>query len=89
MNTSSCVDQCANVFSIIGLFNYPLNEADCPPVIYTVHSPIMPSEGIYTLMRIHYIARLSALIENKINTIRGIDTVSRVEIFPAEHELSC
>ena len=52
MNTSTRVGQCATVFSILSLFNYPLNEAACPPVS-TVYSPIMPSKDIYTLMRIH------------------------------------
>ena len=52
MNTSSRVEQCATVFSILNLFNYPLNEAACPPVS-TVYSPIMPSEGIYILMSVH------------------------------------
>ena len=52
MNTRSRVRQCATVFSILNLFNYPLNEPACPPVS-TVYSPIMPSKGIYTLMRVH------------------------------------
>ena len=52
MKTSSRVGQRATVFSILSLFNYPVNEAACPPV-NTVYSPIMPSEGIYTLMRVH------------------------------------
>ena len=38
--------------TILSLFNYPLNEAACPPVS-TVYSLIMPSEGSYTLMRVH------------------------------------
>ena len=52
MNTSSRVGQCATVFSILSQFNYPLNEAACSPAS-TVHSPIMSSEGIYTLIRVH------------------------------------
>ena len=52
MNTSSRVGQCATVFSILSLFNYPLNEAAYPP-FSTVYSPIIPSEGIYRLMRVH------------------------------------
>ena len=75
--------KCATVFSILSLFNYPLNEVACPPVS-TVYSPTMPSEASYTLMRA--VTRLSALIENKINTIRGIDRVSRVKKLPAEHD---
>ena len=54
MKTSSSVGQCAPVFSILILFNYPLNKAACPPgPVNTVYSPIMPSEVIYTLMRIY------------------------------------
>ena len=52
MNTNSRIGQCATVVSILSLFNSPLNEAACPPVS-TVYSPIMPSEGIYTLIRLH------------------------------------
>ena len=52
MNTSSRAGQCATVFSILNLFNYPLNKAACAPVS-KVYSAIMPSEGIYTLMRVH------------------------------------
>ena len=85
-NTSSRVGQCATVFSIQSLFNYPLNEAACSPDS-TVYSPIMPYEGIYTLTSVQ--KRLSVLNENKINTIRGIDTGIRVEKLPAEHGLSC
>ena len=48
----SRIGQCATVFSILSLFKYPLNEAACPPVS-TVYSPFMPSEDIYTLMRVH------------------------------------
>ena len=32
MNTSSRVGQCATAFSILSLFNYPLNETAHPPV---------------------------------------------------------
>ena len=46
------VGQCTTVFSILRLFIYLLNEAACPP-FSTVYSPVMPSEGIYTLMRVH------------------------------------
>ena len=83
MNPSSHVGQCAIMFSILSLFNYPLNEASCSPV-NTFYSLIMPSEGIYTPL-----TRLSVLNENKINTIRGIDTISRNEKLPAEHGLCC
>ena len=51
MNTSSRVEQCATMFTILSLFNYPLNEADFP-LVSTVYSPIMPFEGIYTLIRV-------------------------------------
>ena len=51
MKTSSRFRQYATVFSILSLFNYLLIEAACPPV-RTVYSQIMPSEGIYTLMRV-------------------------------------
>ena len=79
MNTSSRVRQCATVFSILSLFNYPLNKVVFPAVS-TVYSPIMLSKGIYTIIRVH---------ETKINTIREIDTVTRAEKLPAEHGLSC
>ena len=52
MNTSNRVGQCAIVLSSLSLFNYSLNEAACPPVS-TVYSPVMPSEGIYTLIRVY------------------------------------
>ena len=84
MNTSSRVGQCATAFSILSLFNNPLNDAASPPVS-TVYSPIMPSEGIYTLYA-RSLTRLSD--ENIISTFRQIDTVSRVEKLPAEHRLS-
>ena len=32
MNASSGVGHCATVFSILSPFDYPLNEAACPPV---------------------------------------------------------
>ena len=82
MNTSSRVGQCVTVFSILTLFNYALNEGACLPVS-SAYSPIMLSEAIYTLMRLH------SLNENKINAVRGVDTVSRIEKLPAEHGLSC
>ena len=49
MNTSSRAGQCATVLSILSLFNYLLNKADCS-LVSTVNSLIMPSEAIYTLM---------------------------------------
>ena len=47
----------------------------------------MPSEGSTHLCV--FINRLSVLNKNKINTIKGIDTVSRFEKLPAEHGLTC
>ena len=66
INTSSFVGQCATVFRILSLLAYPLNQAACPPV-NTVYFPILPSEG-------HATHNAAVLNENKINTIRGIDT---------------
>ena len=85
MITSSRVGQCATKFRILTLFISQVNEAACPPVS-TVYSPIMPSEGIYNACSL---TRLSVLNESKINMIKGIDTISRVEKLPAEHGLSC
>ena len=51
-NTNSHFGKCSTVLSIISPFHYPLNEAACPPGS-TVYSPIIPYEGIYTLMRVH------------------------------------
>ena len=52
MKTSGRVGQYATVSSILNLFNYPLNEA-AYPLVSIVYSPIMPSEDIYTLLRVH------------------------------------
>ena len=86
MNTSSRVWQCSAVLSILSLFNYLSNEAACS-LVCLGYPPIMPTESIYTLMSAF--TRLSVLTENKINTIRGIDTVCRIEKSPAEQGLSC
>ena len=96
MNTSSRVGQCSTMFSILSLFNHPLNEAACPQ-ISTVYSPIMPSEVIYTLIRAHLhdylyqmriilirlegLTRLVALENYKLNT------GCRAEKLPNEHDL--
>ena len=68
MNTSSRVGQCATVFSILSLFNYPLNKAACPPVC-TLYSCIMPSEEHDLHTFACSITQLCTLNENKINTI--------------------
>ena len=75
-NTSSRVGQNATVFSILSLFNYPLNEADCPPVSTYILSD-------HALWR-HLHSNACSL--KKLNAIRGIDTVSRVEKLPNEHD---
>ena len=94
MNMSSRIGQCATVFSILSLFNYPLNETVCRPV-RTVDSPIMPFKGIYKYVCVHWwlsvlrmksirlegLTRLVALKNYQLNT------GCRAEKLPNEHDL--
>ena len=50
-----------------------------------ISCPLKASTHLYVFINTH----ISVLNENKIITIRKMGTVSRVEILPAEHGLSC
>ena len=80
MSTSSHVGQCSTVFNILGLVLQSSSQ-------YSLFS----DHALWRYLRTYAcsLTRLSVLNENKINTVRRIDTVSRVEKLPAKHGLSC
>ena len=88
MNTSSRVRKYATVFSILSLaIQLPIKWSSLSLSLYS----LLSDHSLWRLLHTyaHLLTRLFVLNENKIKTIRGIDTVSRVEKLPAEHGVSC